>query len=149
MISYGINVCLGSDGSSAGDSQSLFPVMKFVAALSELNGIGALDEYVENTALRMATVNGHRLWEDIDFTGDFIEFSPSLGPYGYVWDEPVTKIKEVYINGTPRLASARRIVEEQRADQVVFELMLNMLEPECERRSKALTEWDENQIRGE
>ncbi len=143
MREAGINLCLGSDGHSSGDTQSLFPAMKLVAALSELNGMADSLERTEEIVLRMAGENGRRLWFDGDFSGDYIEFRPPIGPVGHVWDDPASKIKEVYIDGEPHLAAAWRLVRESGADARVETAMRHLTSPEIERGARALAEWTE------
>ena len=115
MVAAGFNVCLGSDGQASGDSQNLFTVIKFVAALAEFNGLRELNGIVEEMALHMATENGRRLWFEGDLSQDYIEFSEPLGPYGYAWDEPAAYIAEVYVDRIPRVARAQEIVRERGA----------------------------------
>jgi len=129
MLAAGVNVCLGSDGHASGDSQNLFTVMKFVSALAELNGLREHEGVVEEMALRLATENGRRLWFEGDLSEDYIEFSEPLGPYAYAWDDPADYIKEVYVDGEPRLARARQLVREKNANQVVLEMRANTVAP--------------------
>lgn len=136
MIAAGVNVCLGTDGQACADSQSLFPVLKFVVALAGLNGLRELGGTVEEIALQMASENGRRLWFEGDLSQDYIEFSEPLGPYGYVWSVPELLITEVYVDGQPRLAQARRRVQESGAAQVVTRLMAETVTPERVARSE-------------
>jgi 5-methylthioadenosine/S-adenosylhomocysteine deaminase len=145
MLAAGINVCLGSDGHSSGDTQSLFPAMKMVAALSEMNGVAAFSEDAEEIALRMASENGRRLWFEGDLSRDYIQFRPPIGPVGHVWDDPAPKIEEVFIDGEPRLTAAWELVRARGADAIVEAAMRRLTAPEMERRSRALAEWAEAQ----
>jgi hypothetical protein len=140
MLSAGIKVCLGSDGSSSGDSQSLFSVMRFAAALSPMNGLEALGD-VESTVFAMGTSNADWLWPGSDPFQDFIAFSPPVGPLGYIWDDPAPLIKEVYIRGIPRLSGARELVESRGADVIVSDCRLEMLGEERDRRARVLADW--------
>ncbi|MBL8056773.1 MAG: amidohydrolase family protein [Anaerolineales bacterium] len=119
LVRAGVNVCLGSDGHASGDSQNLFTVLKFVAALAGLNGLRELPEAPEHLALRMAIENGRRLWFAGDPERDFLTFTEPLGPYAPVWDEPAAYLDEVYVDGVPRLAAARARVAASGARQVV------------------------------
>ena len=130
MLAAGVNVCLGTDGQSCADSQSLFPVLKFVAALAGLNGLRDLGGVVEETALQMATENGYRLWFDSDFSEDYMEFAAPIGPYAYVWDDPAALIEEVYVDGEPRLDMAGAFVVESGAADTVARLTEEALSPE-------------------
>jgi 5-methylthioadenosine/S-adenosylhomocysteine deaminase len=143
MREAGINVCLGSDGHSSGDTQSLFPAMKLVAALSELNGMAASLEGIEEIALEMAAENGRRLWFEGDFSRDYIALRPPIGPVGHVWDDPAPKIEEVYIDGEPRLAAAWQLVQQSGADARVEAAMRHLTSPSMEREARALAEWTE------
>jgi 5-methylthioadenosine/S-adenosylhomocysteine deaminase len=134
MLHKGINVCLGSDGSSSGDSQSLFPALAFVSALAPWNGVEELNEAPESVAMRMACEHGRRLWFDGDLSADRMEFSDPIGPYGPVWDNPESLIKEVYISGSPSLDKARQLVTESGADQVVAAHMDRLTSPETRAR---------------
>ncbi|MBI3362075.1 MAG: amidohydrolase family protein, partial [Chloroflexi bacterium] len=136
MIAAGVNVCLGSDGQGSGDSQSLFSVLKFVAALAGLNGLRDLEGVVEEIALPLAIENGRRLWFEGDLSRDSIEFSQPLGPYAYAWDDPVPHIAEVYVDGVPRLGDARRLVREKGADRIVNELRAQAANPERAARAE-------------
>jgi guanine deaminase len=130
MIAAGVNVCLGSDGQASGDSQNLFAVLKFVAALAGQNGLRDLAGVVEETALHLAVENGRRLWFEGDLSGDYVEFDEPLGPYAYAWDEPALHIKEVFIGGEPRLARARQLVREQGADALMVALRRALVAPD-------------------
>jgi cytosine/adenosine deaminase-related metal-dependent hydrolase len=129
MVEAGVNVCLGSDGQASGDSQNLFTVLKFVAALAGQNGLRAQAEIVEQAALRMAVENGRRLWFEGDLSRDEIEFDEPLGPYSYAWDDPAGHISEVVVDGVPRLAAARRLVRERGADRRMVELRAALVAP--------------------
>jgi len=122
LLDAGVNLCLGSDGQSSADSQSIFSAMKFVSALAGLNGLRGRDELPEDAALRMATANGHRLWWDDDPSGDAVELAEPLGPYAHAWDDPVPSIAEVYVGGERRLAAARELVRESGALETVLRL---------------------------
>jgi cytosine/adenosine deaminase-related metal-dependent hydrolase len=143
MIEAGIRVCLGSDGHSSGDSQSLFPGMKMAVALADLNGLDKLTPSPEETVLNMARENGRQLWFDDDFSQDYIQFSSPIGAWGHVWDNPAPKIEEVFIAGKPRLAVARELIRDRDVDAFVWSLMKNLTAPELESRARELTEWVE------
>jgi len=143
MISAGINVCLGTDGHSVADVEDLFPVMKFVTALADQNGIASLGGLAEDVALRMATENGYSLWFEGDFSQDRIEFSSPIGPFGHVWDAPASKISEVYIDGVPRLAEARAMVASRGAHELVALWNQRILGWETEHRARTLARWVE------
>jgi hypothetical protein len=130
MLSAGVNVCLGTDAQACADSQSLFQVLKFVAALSGFNGLREFGGVVEEVALSLAVDNGRRLWFDGDLSRDYMEFGQPLGPYGYIWDTPEMFISEVYIDGEPRLDRARRLVDASGAADVVAKLMVQALSEE-------------------
>jgi len=130
MVAAGVNVCLGSDGQASGDSQNLFTVIKFVAALAGFNGLRELNGIVEEMALHMATENGRRLWFEGDLSQDYIEFSEPLGPYGYAWDEPAAYIAEVYVDRIPRVARAQEIVRERGAARVVADMRARVVAPD-------------------
>jgi hypothetical protein len=138
MLSAGVNVCLGSDGHSSGDSQSLFPVMRLVSALAPLNGLDAVPGRSEDRALAMAVDNGRRLWFEGGFSGDRVEFAEPVGPYAHVWDDPAAKIREVYVDGEAQLARARTLVADRGARKIVEAWMARMTDPECTRRAEAL-----------
>jgi cytosine/adenosine deaminase-related metal-dependent hydrolase len=139
-IRNNVNVCLGSDGQSSGDSQNLFSVMKVTAGLADLNGLRAQVERPEETVLAMATENAALFWPDDDLSQDLIEFSEPLGPNAHVWDEPAAYIAEVYVDGAPRLASAREVLASTAATDIVVELRkIAVAEPQLE-RAKRLTE---------
>lgn len=143
MITAGLRVCLGSDGHSSGDSQSLFPVMKMAAALADLNGIGSLEQAPEILALKMARENGRGLWFEDDFTQDTIQFSSPIGPFGHVWDDPAPKIEEVYIAGEPRLAAARELVHQRGADKLIQNAMQRLVAPDLDVKARRLARWVE------
>ena len=147
MIEAGIRVCLGSDGHSSGDSQSLFPVMKMAAALADINGIGSLEQAPESLALKMARENGRDLWFEDDFTQDTIHFSSPIGPFGHVWDDPTPKIEEVYIKGEARLAAARELVHHRGADTFVHNAMVKLTAPELQTKARQLASWVEEHTR--
>jgi hypothetical protein len=130
MIAAGVNVCLGSDGQASGDSQNIFTVVKFVAALAGQNGLRSLGAGVEEVALRLASENGRRLWFDGDLSGDYVEFDEPLGPYAYAWDEPALHIAEVYVAGEPRLARARELVRQTGADRLMADLRAALAAPD-------------------
>ena len=141
MVAAGVNVCLGSDGQASGDSQNLFTVLKFVSALAGQNGLRALDEIVEELALKMAVENGRRLWFEGDLSRDTIEFDEPLGPYSYVWDDPAMHISEVVVDGVPRLAAARRLVSERGADRRMVELRAALVAPDRLAQAEAWAQW--------
>ncbi|MGQ0603540.1 MAG: amidohydrolase family protein, partial [Anaerolineales bacterium] len=132
MLRAGVNVCLGSDGHASADSQNLFTVIKFVSALAGINGLRELvgNVSVEEAALRLATENGRRLWFEGDLSRDLIEFTEPLGPYAYAWDDPADFIKEVHIDGKPRLAQAREFVAKTNANQIMIEMRARAVTPE-------------------
>jgi len=134
-----VNVCLGSDGQSSGDCQNLFTVMKFVAALADLNGLRELDASPEELALEMAARNADRLWQDVDRSRDYVEFSEPLGPYAHAWDEPAQYVSEVYVGGTPTLARARELVASTGATDVVLGLREQSVAPAQVERADRLT----------
>ena len=147
MIAAGIRVCLGSDGHSSGDSQSLFPVMKVTVALADLNGIGSLKQTPEFLALKMAREDGRGLWFEDDFSQDTIQFSSPIGPFGHVWDDPAPKIEEVYIKGKPRLAAARELIHHRGADAIVHNSMGTLTAPEIQDKARQLASWVEERTR--
>lgn len=130
LVRAGVNVCLGSDGHASGDSQNLFTVLKFVAALSGLNGLRELADEPERLALRLAIDNGRRLWFAGDPARDYLTFSEPLGPYAPAWDEPAAYIREVYVDGQPRLAAARAEVEAAGARALILNLRAAAAEPD-------------------
>jgi hypothetical protein len=134
LLAAGINVCIGSDGHSSGDSQSLFTALKMVTALGSLNGLQHLDGIMEEISLEMATTNGRRLWFEDNTAQDYITFSAPTGPYGYVWDDPVPYIAEVYVDGIPRLAAARELVDKRGAHLIIAEMMERLVTPDREAR---------------
>ncbi len=129
MLSAGVNVCLGTDAQACADSQSLFPVLKFVAALAGFNGLRDLGGVVEEIVLSLAVDNG-RLWFDGDLSRDYMQFKQPLGPYAYIWDSPEPFISEVYVDGEPRLSHARELVDESGAAEVVADRMAQALSEE-------------------
>jgi len=141
MVSAGINVCLGCDGQSSGDTQNLFTVIKFVCALSELNGIGVLEGQVEKIVTRMAVKNGRKLWLESDLSGDTIELNTPVDPYGFVWDDPGFRTAEVYVDGIPRLELARKHVSESGAFDIVSEWRRAVNEPGIRSRAESLAGW--------
>ncbi|MFQ5880209.1 MAG: amidohydrolase family protein [Dehalococcoidia bacterium] len=141
MLAAGVNVCLGTDAQASGDSQSLFPVLKFVAALAGLNGLRQLGGAVEETALAMATDNGRRLWFDGDLSRDYMEFGVPIGPYAYAWDDPAPLIAEVYVDGQPRLAQARHHLRQSGAAEVVAGLMAQTVAPDKLARAERLARY--------
>lgn len=147
MRAAGLNICLGSDGHSSGDSQSLFPAMKLVAALAQMSGIVELGGAVEDLAWEMAIENGRQLWFQGDLSKDRIEFESPIGPVGHVWDDPGVKIREVHIDGRPRLAAAWKIIQEQGADEIVRKAMQQLTAPETAIRAQELASWTEAQTR--
>jgi cytosine/adenosine deaminase-related metal-dependent hydrolase len=126
----GVPICLGSDGHASGDSQNLFTVIKFVAALAGQNGLRELGAEVEELALAMAVEHGRRLWFEGDLTRDYVTFHEPLGPFAYAWDDPALYIDEVYIDGEPRLARARKLVEQHKAKAISARLREQALAPE-------------------
>jgi guanine deaminase len=136
-IDNGVNVCLGSDGQSSGDAQNLFTVMKVTAGLADLNGLRARVESPEETVLAMATKHAADFWPDDDLSEDLVEFSEALGPNAHVWDEPAAYIEEVYVDGVPRLASARELLISTAANDIVLELRkAAVAEPQLERAER-------------
>jgi cytosine/adenosine deaminase-related metal-dependent hydrolase len=136
MLAAGINVCLGSDGASSGDDQSLFPVIRVVAALAGLNGLRTLPGDVEETVLRMATEHGRRLWWDGDPATDRIHLAAAVGPYAPVWSDLAPHIVEVSIEGERVLARARDLVREQSAATRVGQLAAEAMTPEAVARAE-------------
>jgi 5-methylthioadenosine/S-adenosylhomocysteine deaminase len=143
MIMSGIRVCLGSDGHSSGDTQSLFPAMKLAVALADLNGLDNLNLPPEEMALHMARENGRQLWFEDDFSQDYIQFSTPLGPWGFIWDDPALKIEEVYVAGEPRLAASRELVHQRGADALVCSTMEKLTAPEIDTEARKIAEWVE------
>lgn len=143
MVAAGINVCLGCDGQSSGDTQNLFTVVKFVCALSELNGIASLDGRVEELAAKMAVENGRRLWLEGDPSGDTIELDAPVDPYGFAWDDPAFRIAEVYVDGKPCLEAARRHVAESGALDIVSAWRAAVNEPGIRAHAESLAGWIE------
>jgi cytosine/adenosine deaminase-related metal-dependent hydrolase len=148
MIAAGIPVCLGSDGHSSGDSQSLFPVMKMTAALADLNGLNSLNIASETLVMTMARENGRSLWFEGDFSEDRIQFTSPIGEFAHVWDDPAPKIEEVYIGGEPRLAAARELVYHRGADAFVRDEMRRLTNPELETKARQLAKWVDETTRG-
>ena len=134
-----VNVCLGSDGQSSGDSQNLFTAMKFAASLADLNGLRSLAESPETLVLKMATRNAARFWGDDDVSRDYIEFTEPLGAHAHVWDDPVPYIAEVYVDGGARLAHARDIVASKGANDIVLDLRAQSVAPSQVERADRLT----------
>lgn len=134
-----LNICLGCDGQSSGDAQNLFTVMKFVAALADLNGLRGLRASPEDLALTMAVENSARLW-GVDRSGDYLEFSEPLGPYAHVWDEPAQYIADVYVDGSPILELARQHVSLSGARELVVGLRTEAAAPEQVGRANHLAE---------
>jgi 5-methylthioadenosine/S-adenosylhomocysteine deaminase len=130
MLDAGMNVCLGSDGQSSADSQNLFEVMKFTAALADYNGLRDVEGVVEEIVLKLATTNGYRLWFEGDPSSDYIEFSSSIGEYAHVWGSPAAQIEEVIIDGSPRLEAARSLVEARGAYRTIANMMERLSAPE-------------------
>lgn len=143
MMEAGIRVCLGSDGHSSGDTQSLFPGMKVAVALANMNGLNKLNLLPEQTALSMARENGRQLWFDDDFSQDYIQFSVPVGAWGHVWDDPGPKIEEVYVAGEPRLSAARELVHQSGADTLVYSLMRKLSAPDLDKQAGELARWVE------
>jgi hypothetical protein len=67
-----------------------------------------------------------------------MEFSEPIGPYGYVWDDPAVKIAEVYVDGKPRLAKARRFVLDSGAITTIDTMMRRLVTPEREAQVQQL-----------
>jgi hypothetical protein len=105
-------------------------VIKFVAALAGQNGLRALGGEVEELALAMAVEHGRRLWFEGDLTRDYVTFREALGPFAYAWDDPALYIDEVYIDGEPRLARARELVEQSEARAIMARLREQAVAPE-------------------
>jgi cytosine/adenosine deaminase-related metal-dependent hydrolase len=129
QVSAGINVCLGCDGQSSADTQNLFTVIKVAGSLSDQNGLGSLPGRAEDYLYKMAIQNGHKLWFEGDLSSDYIELNGSIEPYGFVWDDPAYKISEVYIDGTPCLESAKQLVNESGAYDIVNDWRNAIIEP--------------------
>ncbi len=143
MLAAGINVCLGCDGQSSGDTQNLFTVVKFVCALSELNGIASLAGRVEDMAIKMAIENGRRLWLEGDLRRDIIELHVPVDRYGFAWDDPASRLAEVYVDGSPRLELARKRVSDSGALEIVSEWRAAVNEPGIRARAESLAGWIE------
>ena len=122
MLAAGVNVCLGTDGSSCADDQSLFPVLRVTAALGRLNGLQELGGVLEERVLQMATEHGYRLWFSGEASHDRVQFSAPVGPYAPIWSDLAPRIDEVYIDGTPVLRKARETVTRAGADAVIERL---------------------------
>jgi len=138
MISAGINVCLGCDGHSSGDSQNLFSVIKVAGVLCEQNGLAALPGKVEDHLLKMATENGRKLWFDGDLTTDTIELIWPIEPYGLVWDDPALKIAEVTIDGKPCLERAKQMVRDSGAHEIVADWRNALTAPKLQERAESI-----------
>lgn len=130
LMRAGVNVCLGSDGQSSGDSQSVFEAMKFAAALADYNGLRNVEGVVEEIVLEMATNNGYRFFPHQPGDVDRIEFCEPIGPYAHTWGAPESLITEVYIRGKPRLAAARELVKKQGAYEIVRRMREELVVPE-------------------
>jgi cytosine/adenosine deaminase-related metal-dependent hydrolase len=139
-VRNGVNVCLGSDGQASGDSQNLFTVMKFTAALADLNGLRAAVADPEATVLAMATTNASRYWGDQARSRDVVEFTEPLGPTAHAWDDPAGYIGEVYVDGELRLARCRELLETTRANDVVIKLRRTATAARQVARAERLTE---------
>jgi 5-methylthioadenosine/S-adenosylhomocysteine deaminase len=141
MISAGINVCLGCDGHSSGDTQNLFTVMKVAGALCEQNGLAALDGKIEDHIYKMAIQNGQKLWFNGDFSSDYLEMEVPADPYGFVWDDPAIRIREVYIDGEPCLERAKKLVKESGAQEVVLNWRHEMTQPTVLERVESIASY--------
>jgi cytosine/adenosine deaminase-related metal-dependent hydrolase len=141
LISAGVNVCLGCDGHSSGDTQNLFTVIKFAGALCEQNGLASLPGKVEDHLYKMAIQNGHKLWYEGDLSSDTIELDVPAKPYGFVWDDPAFRISEVYIDGEPRLERAKELVKEAGAQEVVLAWRKEMTESSIVERVESIASY--------
>jgi hypothetical protein len=141
MISAGINVCLGCDGHSSGDTQNLFTVMKVAGALCEQNGLASLPGEVEDHVRRMAIQNGHKLWFEGDFSSDYLEMEVPAEPFGFVWDDPAIRISEVYIDGEPRLERGKEVVKEAGAQEIVLQWRKEMTDPSIVERVESIASY--------
>jgi hypothetical protein len=95
----------------------------------------------------MAIENGRRLWFQGDFSRDRIEFEIPVGPLGHVWDDPGVKIREVYIDGEPRLDAARKVIQAHGADGIVQRAMHKLTAPETVSKARELADWTDAQTR--
>ncbi len=130
MLAAGINMCLGSDGPNSADDQSLFPVMRFAAALARLNGIQDVVDNIEEEVVRMATINGYKLWFPGSISEDRVEYGQKVTPSRLVWTDMSRDINEVYIDGQPVLEKARAIVKERHAQEIVDSIAKRDYHPE-------------------
>lgn len=130
MLAAGVNVCLGSDGASSGDDQSLFPVMRVAAALAHLNGIAKLGGVIEEHVLRMASEHGRRLWFAGNPGDDRIQLDGPVAPFAAIWSDLAPLIAEIVVEGEPVLARARDLVAEQGAVAHVRQLTAAAVTPE-------------------
>ena len=119
MLTAGVNVCLGTDDSDAGDEQSLFPVLRLVAALARLNGIQDVNSHIEQQVIELATRGGHRLWFPDSISEDRVEYDQPIDPVRLVWSDMGAHINEVYVENEPVLERARSVVNERRAIETV------------------------------
>jgi 5-methylthioadenosine/S-adenosylhomocysteine deaminase len=110
MLRAGVNVCVGTDGSSSGDDQDLYSVLRFVAGLARVNGLQDLEGGIEEWVVRMATEHGYKLWFDASASQDHVSLSQAVGAFAAVWANPSRLIDEVFIDRKPVLASARAAV---------------------------------------
>jgi hypothetical protein len=122
--------------------------MKMAASLADHNGLSKLKLPVEEMVLNMASKNGRQLWFDGDFSGDWIQFSTPIGRWAYIWDDPVAKIEDVYINGEPHLAAARELVHRRGADAFVRSAMEKLTSPDLDAKANQLAGWVEKQTQG-
>jgi hypothetical protein len=136
MLTAGVNVCLGSDGASSGDDQSLFPVMRVVAALAHLNGLRGDFLVIEETVMQFASAHGKRLWWDGDPSRDRMDLASPVAPYAAVWSDLGSLIAEVRIDGEPVLTKAREFVRTQGAAARVAELTAEAVAPEAVARAE-------------
>jgi 5-methylthioadenosine/S-adenosylhomocysteine deaminase len=136
MLGAGVNVCLGSDGASSGDDQTLFPVMRVVAAFAHLNGIVDLGGVIEEHVLRMASDNGRRLWFAGNPDGDRIELSTAVPPFAAIWSDLAPLIAEIIIESEPVLGRARDLVQEQGATARVQQLTAEAVAPDAAARAE-------------
>ncbi len=130
MRRAGVNVCLGTDGASSGDDQSLFPVIRVAAALARLNGIADLGGIVEDHVLHMASSHGHRLWWEGNPSADQMRLSSPVGPYAAVWTDLSHQIDEMLVEGEPVLKRARDVAAKRNAAATVSRLMAEAMAPE-------------------
>jgi guanine deaminase len=136
LLAAGVNVCLGSDGASSGDDQSLFPVIRMAAALAHLNGLRLLEGVIEETVLRMATEHGRRLWWEGDPASDRMHLGAAVGPYAAVWSDLAPLIAEVTVEGEAVLARARDVVLERGAAARIGQLTAEAMAPEAVARAE-------------